>query len=155
MTVVTEAGTTVIRKSIVVRAPIERAFEVFTAELATWWPLETYSVNEATARTVTLEGWPGGRVYETTASGAESIWGTVTAWEPPSRVAFTWHPGREPDTAQDVDVRFTEARAGTRVELEHRGWEKLVEHAAEAVSGYETGWDLVLGRYAEVAGGAP
>jgi uncharacterized protein YndB with AHSA1/START domain len=149
-----EATTTVIRKAISVRAPIERAFEVFTAEMATWWPLHEHSIGLEHAEGVTMERFEGGRLYERQAGGAETDWGTVTAWDPPSRVAFTWHPGRDAETAQEVDVRFTDDGYGTRVELEHRGWERLGERAAEAVEGYNSGWEKTFGMlYAEAAGG--
>jgi uncharacterized protein YndB with AHSA1/START domain len=152
MTVVSDAGATVLRKSIVVPAPIERAFDVFTGELASWWPLKTHSVGAERAQSVILEGRVGGRLYERIAGGEESDWGTVTAWEPPRRVAFTWHPGRDAGTAQEVEIRLTPEEAGTRLELEHRGWEKLAERAAEVVARYDGGWDRVLECYADAAG---
>ena len=67
----------------------------------------------------------GGRIYERDAQGVEHDWGVVTAWEPPSRLAYTWHLGRDPDEATDVEIRFLAAGAGTtRVEIEHTGWER-------------------------------
>jgi hypothetical protein len=74
-----------------------------------------------------------------------AIWGTVIAWEPARRVAFTWHPGREPESAQEVEVRFVTTEAGTRVELEHRGWERLGETARATRDSYDQGWDGVFG----------
>ena len=65
---------------------------------------------------------------------------------------FTWHPGRDAETGQEVDVRFRADGAATCVDLEHRGWEKLGERMAEVVPQYDSGWDDVLGRrYAEAA----
>jgi uncharacterized protein YndB with AHSA1/START domain len=97
-----------------------------------------------------LEGRIGGRFFERQEDGTEAVWGTVTAWEPPLRLAFTWHPGRAESTAQEVEVRFTPVDGGTRVELEHRGWEKLGERAEEARNEYDSGWDFVLGHYVNV-----
>jgi uncharacterized protein YndB with AHSA1/START domain len=149
-----DATALVVRKAITVRAPIERAFEVFTAQITTWWPLREHSIGEALAESVTMEGREGGRLFECQVGGGQAEWGTVTIWDPPHRVSFTWHPGRDPVTAQEVDVRFSEEGSGTRVELEHRGWEKLGERAAEAIQGYESGWERVFGAlYAEAAGG--
>ena len=146
------ATETVIRKSITVNAPVERAFEVFTEGIGTWWPLETHSVGRARAETVVLEGREGGRLFERQTDGVESDWGRVTAWDPPHRVAFTWHPGRGVATAQEVEVQFTGTGGSTRVDLEHRGWENLGDLAAETISRYDSGWDHVLGnRYAEAA----
>ncbi len=140
---------TPILKTVTVRASPERAFRRFTAELATWWPLRSHSVGEADAETVVMEGRVGGRIVEKIRGGRESVWGTITAWEPPSRVAFTWHPGREPEIAQDVEVRFTAAGERTRVELVHKGFERLGKLGRTARRGYPIGWAYVLGLYAE------
>ena len=143
---------TPLRKTVVVKAPPERAFHRFTAEIATWWPLRSHSVGQADAETVVLEGRVGGRIVERIRGGRECVWGTVTAWEPPARVAFTWHPGLEPERAQDVEIRFTPVDGGTRVELEHRGFERLGQMARRARRGYPIGWAYVLGLYAEKRG---
>jgi uncharacterized protein YndB with AHSA1/START domain len=71
----------------------------------------------------------------------------VTAWDPPRRVAFTWHPGHSEAEAMDVEVRFTAEGEGTRVDLEHRGFERLGKMAKRAHRGYPMGWDYVLGLY--------
>ena len=71
----------------------------------------------------------------------------MTTWHPPERLVFAWHPGREVSTAQEVELRFSEVRGGTLVELEHRGWEVLGEEALRIREGYETGWEPVLKRY--------
>jgi len=74
----------------------------------------------------------------------------IPAWEPPRRVAFTWHPGDEPERAQDVEVRFMSEGGGaaTRVDLEHSGFERLGALAKRAHRGYPIGWAYVLGLYA-------
>lgn len=139
---------TPIRKRLTLATDPERAFRRFTAELATWWPLRSHSVGQEQAETVTMEGRVGGRIVERIRGGREAIWGTVTAWDPPHRVAFTWHPGREPATAQDVEVRFTPTGTATRVELVHTGFERLGRLARTARRGYPIGWTYVLGCYA-------
>lgn len=141
-----------LRKSVEVGAPPERAFHLFTEGMATWWPLRSHSVGEERAETVVLEPGIGGRIVERTLDGDEHVWGTVTAWEPPGRVAFTWHPGRTPETAQDVEVRFEPSGTGTRVELVHTGWERLGEAAPAQLENYDGGWDFVVGeRFAAAA----
>ena len=137
-----------IRKSVTVSAPPETAFRRFTAEMSSWWPLASHSVGQREAESVTMEGRPGGRIVERIRGGRECVWGTITAWEPPRRVAFTWHPGDDPARAQDVEVRFTPEGAATRVELEHSGFERLGALAKRAHRGYPLGWAYVLGRYA-------
>ncbi len=141
-----------LRKTVEVAAPPERAFSLFTERMAEWWPLATHSVGEERAETVLFEPGVGGRIVERTLDGEEHVWGTVTAWEPPGRVAFTWHPGREADTEQDVEVRFEPSGSGTRVELVHTGWERLGDRAAAVYENYDGGWDFVVGeRFAAAA----
>ena len=137
-----------IRKSITVPMPPEAAFRRFTEGIAGWWPLATHSVSASAEAACAIEGWVGGRIFETGPDGAEYLWGTVTAWAPPERLAFTWHPGRSEDTRQEVEIRFRAAGEGTRVDLLHTGWERLGEKASETRSGYDAGWAVVLGRYA-------
>lgn len=84
-------------KNVTVKAPPDAAFRRFTAEIGAWWPLGSHSVGGQDAETVTMEGRAGGRIVERIRGGRECVWGTVTAWDPPRRVAFTWHPGRRPE----------------------------------------------------------
>ena len=142
-----------VRRSIVVEAPQERAFSVFTEGMSTWWPLETHHIGEQKAEAAVVEPRAGGRWYERAADGTECEWGRVIAWEPPERVVFGWHLGPEwkydPDEAlaTEVEVRFVvEGPTTTRVELEHRGFERLGERADELripVAG-EGGWSGLL-----------
>jgi uncharacterized protein YndB with AHSA1/START domain len=140
-----------IRKSVTVRVPVETAFRTFTAELGSWWPLASKSVGMDDAETVIIEPGVGGRVYERSKDGEEHLWGDVLAWEPPVRFAFSWHPGRAPETAQEVDVRFTSVEDGTGVDLEHRGWETLVGPDGEVPGHFDSGWDEALASYVALA----
>lgn len=134
-----------LRKSVTVsRSPAE-AFEVFTAGIARWWPLERYSIAGARARSCVIEPRERGDVYEVDEDGVRHPWGRVLAWEPPHRLVMRWHPGREPEAAQEVEVRFVATAGGTRVELEHRGWQALGEAASEVRERYDGGWNQVVG----------
>jgi len=137
-----------VRKTVEVGCTVAEAFSLFTDEIDSWWPLATHSIGEADAEACYFEGREGGRIYESDADGSIHLWGTVTAWEPPARVVFTWHPGRDASTAQEVELRFSESADGTRVELEHRGWDILGDRAVETRNAYESGWVGVLERYA-------
>jgi uncharacterized protein YndB with AHSA1/START domain len=142
-----------IRKSVTVGVPVETAFRVFTEQVGAWWPLATKSVGQDDSIGLVIEPQVGGRVYEQVRSGEEHEWGEVFTWEPPHLLAFTWHPGRGPETRQEVEVRFTASGDGTRLDLEQRGWERLVATAEEIPDHYESGWDEVLSRYAQAAEG--
>jgi len=135
-----------VRKSVAVRCTAERAFELFTSGIARWWPKDRYSVSQARARDVVLEPREGGAVFEVRDDGETFPWGEVLAWEPPRRIVLSWHPGRAPHVAQEVEVRFTASPDGAIVELEHRNWTRLGDAAAEVRERYESGWDEVVGR---------
>lgn len=134
-----------VRKTVTVKKTPAEAFEIFTAKLASWWPLSQFSIYQAEAVTCAFEPRSGGDVYETSRSGERSVWGRILAWEPPDRFVMTWHPGRDADTAQEVEVRFAAVAGGTRVELTHRGWEKLGAEAAPTRESYDSGWETVFG----------
>jgi uncharacterized protein YndB with AHSA1/START domain len=141
----------VIRKSVVVQRAVEEAFELFTTDIAAWWPVQTHSVAQENAETVVLERREGGRFYERTRDGNEHLWGTVTVWEPPRRFSCTWHPGRAEETGQEIEVVFEAHDDGTRVVLTHTGWEKRGSEMADAMASYDQGWEQVLGFYVGAA----
>jgi uncharacterized protein YndB with AHSA1/START domain len=134
-----------VRKSVHVDRPPDEAFAVFTTGLGRWWPLASHSLGQARAVTCVMEERAGGAIYETNDAGERFPWGQVVTWEPPRRIVMTWHPGQPPEAAQEVEVRFSPDGGGTRVELEHRGWQKLGQRAAESRDAYDHGWVDVLG----------
>jgi len=131
-----------IRREILVDANPEIAFEVFTERLGLWWPLAELSVFGASATVAFTDG----QIIERSADGRAAVWGTVTRWEPPEAVAFSWHPGQPADRANQVEVTFAAAAGQTRVRLEHSGWEAFADPAA-ARAEYDHGWPMVLDRY--------
>ena len=133
-----------LRKSITVDWPQEEAFRRFTTDIASWWPIRSHSVGGERTETVVFEDRVGGRIYERIRGGEESTWGTLLLWEPPGRVRFTWHPGRGPEGAQEVEVSFIPVPEGTRLELIHTGWERLGALGRRARRGYSIGWAYVL-----------
>lgn len=90
-----------VRKQLKVSLAVEKAFDLFTAGIGTWWPMATHSVGEEQAETCFFEGWVGGRIMEVLKDGSQSEWGKVIVWEPFNLVSFHWYPGRTPDTAQE------------------------------------------------------
>jgi hypothetical protein len=141
-------------RTVEVSCSPRRAFELFTSAIGEWWPLLTHSVYGDDAASVRMGEAVGAAIVETSATGEESRWGTITAWEPGSELGFTWHPGIDIAEATDVTVRFLATERGTRVKLEHRGWERRRD--AEIVrAGYVKGWVPVLERFAARASETP
>jgi uncharacterized protein YndB with AHSA1/START domain len=130
-----------IRKSVTVALPRSRAFVVFTDDISTWWPLESHSYGGEKATMAVFEGREGGRVYEVQSDGTEADWATVTEWDPPNGFTLDWKI-----CPSEVEVRFIEQNGSTRVELEHRGWERAGEGAEAMRDNYAGGWDFVLGK---------
>jgi uncharacterized protein YndB with AHSA1/START domain len=151
-----QTAETTVRTSIVVEAPIERAFKAFTEDFGSFKPAEHNLLQVEIAETV-FEPRVGGYLYDRGVDGSECRWARVLAYEPPHRVLLSWNISphwqleTEPDRTSEWEVRFIAETAGrTRVELEHRnldrhgpGWDGL----REGVAGDE-GWPLYLHRYA-------
>jgi uncharacterized protein YndB with AHSA1/START domain len=132
-------------KTVTVRAASARAFALFADDLARWWPLAQFHTGPDPVE-CTIEPRVGGRVYERAADGRETPWGTVLAYEPPHRLAFSWILGLSAEQEQLIEIRFMAEDRGTRVELTHSGWEKLGEAAASLRERYERGWATILAR---------
>jgi uncharacterized protein YndB with AHSA1/START domain len=152
----TQAAAQMVRRQIVVNAPIEEAFATFTARFGDFKPPEHNLLAAPIAETV-FEPRVGGHIYDRATDGTECRWARVLAYEPPQRVVFSWDIGptwqveTEPDNTSEVEVRFiAEDPHRTRVELEHRnldrhgpGWEAVRDGVA-----HDQGWPLYLDRYA-------
>ena len=103
--------------------------------------------------TVVLERRPGGRIFERTVAGDEHDWGEVTVWEPPSRLVYLWHLRRDRADATEVEIRFLDrAGEGTRVEIEHRGWEALGAAGEDWRDRNHGGWATLLPHYVAAVG---
>jgi hypothetical protein len=141
-----------------VDGPPGHAFEVWTARIDRWWPID-HTVSAEDGLTVVLEPRPGGRIFERTPAGIEHDWGEVTVWEPPTRLGYLWHLRRDRADATEVEVRFNDLGGSrTQVEIEHRGWERLGSDGATWRGRNLGGWAGLLPHYvASVAStaGAP
>jgi uncharacterized protein YndB with AHSA1/START domain len=156
----TQATSAVVRRHIVVEAPSDKAFSVFTERLGDFKPPEHNLLEAPIAETV-FEPRVGGHIYDRATDGTVCRWARVLVYEPPRRVVFSWDIGptwqleTDPENASEVEVRFIEETADrTRVELEHRnidrhgpGWEAVADGV-----GQEQGWPLYLARYAALFG---
>lgn len=158
----THVSPTPVRQSVVVEAPIEHAFKVFTEQFGSFKPSEHNLLAGPIAETV-FEPRVGGHVYDRGVDGSECRWARVLAYEPPNRVLLSWDINprwqieTDPEKTSEWEVRFTaETPHRTRVELEHRkldrhgdGWQGV----RDGVAG-DQGWPLYLQRYADLFGRA-
>ena len=131
-----------------VDASPQHAFEVWTSRTSLWWP-RSHTVTSADDLAIVVEGRRGGRIYERAGDGTEHDWGRVTAWEPPQRIAYTWHLFFDPAEATDVEVTFTPRQGGTSVRIEQGGWERLGEAGAERRVNTKRAWAAITPRYVE------
>jgi uncharacterized protein YndB with AHSA1/START domain len=155
-----EAPATSVQKSIVVNAPVERAFTIFTDQMGSWWPPDMHILDAPLAKMV-FEPRAGGRIYDVGTDGSECQWSRVLAYERPARVVISWDISLQwqietnPERTSEVEIRFTaEGENRTRVDLEHRnldrhgdGWESM-----RTAVGSPNGWNKGLAAFAERIG---
>jgi uncharacterized protein YndB with AHSA1/START domain len=140
-----------VRKTVVVQATPEKAFDVFTARLDRWWP-KSHGIGSAPVRESLIEPFVGGRWYAKCEDGTEAVVGHVLVWQPAERFVCTWEisaewkPDARPAYTSELEVRFLAEAAGrTRVELEHRNFERMGEVAGETMrKGVDGGWPALL-----------
>jgi uncharacterized protein YndB with AHSA1/START domain len=150
----------VVRRVIVVNAPIDKAFAVFTDRFGDFKPPEHNLLRVPIAQTV-FEAKVGGHIYDRGTDGSECRWARILAYDPPDRVVFSWDIGptwqveSDPEHASEVEVTFTaEDPDRTRVELEHRHLDRHGpggEQVRDGI-GHDQGWLLYLDRYAALFG---
>ncbi len=143
-----------VRKSVRVNAPQARAFEIFTAGIARWWPSQ-HTILKSPLKLTIVEPRIGGRWYQTGEDGSESDLGKVVAWEPPGKVILSWRFNSkfefDDDVESEVEVRFfAEGANATRVELEHRIFAVDGEALRNAVD-TPGGWTGIMESFARVA----
>jgi uncharacterized protein YndB with AHSA1/START domain len=137
--------------SFEVDCPAHHAFEVWTSKIATWWPRD-HTVS-GDPEEIVLESGLGGRIYERTSAGERLEWGEITVWEPPRRLSYMWHIGRERSTATEVEITFVEEGAGcTRVAITHSGWDNLGDDAASRRDQNRRGWDALVPHFVAALG---
>jgi uncharacterized protein YndB with AHSA1/START domain len=144
-----------VRKTLVVKADIERSFTAFTSRIGSWWP-RNRTLGSAPQADVIIESRIGGRWYERGADGSECEWGKVLRWEPPSRLVLAWQIDAnfkyDPGCVTEVELKFTALGAEkTRVEFEHRHLERLGERSQIVRDMLDSGWVGILDLYVKAA----
>jgi uncharacterized protein YndB with AHSA1/START domain len=160
-----ETATTVppVIREAIVAAPIETCFSTFVDGFTTWWP-KSHHIGEHDAVEFAIEPRVGGRCYDVDTTGAESHWGTVLVYEPPTELVLAWHVQADwtcdldPDRQSEVVVTFTPIDSQrTTVRLEHRHLERHGDGAADLRRSIDSpgGWTWLVDRYIDVASGLP
>jgi uncharacterized protein YndB with AHSA1/START domain len=147
-----------VRKVVNVNAPLDIAWRVFTEQMGSWWPLGQYKIGKADAIDVVVEPRVGGRWYERGKDGSTCDWGSVLAWEPPSRLVLSWDITADwqydPELKTEIEIRFiAQSSDSTRVELEHRRLDRYGARRDEMRHIFEMGgdWGRVLEMFGKVA----
>ena len=147
-----------LRKSIVVAATPQKAFDVFTGGVDRWWP-KSKGIGATPIKVSIIEPYAGGRWYTTHEDGSEIVIGHVLQWQPAERFVVSWEINADwksdarPAFTSEVEVRFVpQPGGGTRVELEHRHFERMGEQAGQKMrTGVDGGWPTMLELYAQEA----
>ena len=132
--------------SFEVACSADHAFDTWTQRSSMWWPA-THTVTHDPLARVVFEPRPGGRIFERTPAGEEVEWGWITVWEPPHRLVYQWHIATDVASATEVEIAFIDLGERTRVEIEHRGWDRLVERGQIWRDANRAGWDGVIPLY--------
>lgn len=105
----------------------KRAFDSFTAEIGLWWqPNSMFGFTPREGGRMVFEGGEGGRLVEVRANGKVFEVGKISVWSPPHRLVFSWRQASfAPGQTTEVEVRFVPVDQGTRVTVEHRGWDTV------------------------------
>jgi uncharacterized protein YndB with AHSA1/START domain len=147
-----------VRKVVKVRAPQQVAWDVFTGQMGTWWPLAVYKIGKANAVDAIIERRVDGRWYERGDDGSTCDWGRVLVWEPSSRLVLSWGIDADfhynPELQTEIEVRFIAEKDGsTRIEFEHRYLDRYGDRRDEMRTIYDkTGdWWQLLASFAQTA----
>jgi uncharacterized protein YndB with AHSA1/START domain len=147
-----------VRKVVKVLAPQELAWQVFTQQMGTWWPLAVYKIGKANAVDAIIEPRVGGRWYERGDDGSTCDWGRVLVWEPSSRLVLSWDINAdfqyEPALQTEIEVCFIPEKDGsTRVELEHRRLDRYGDRRDEMRTIFDKSgdWGQLLTLFAQTA----
>jgi uncharacterized protein YndB with AHSA1/START domain len=145
-----------VRKNMLVEAPLQYVFTVFTERFNSWWPRAHHIGTDNF--TAMIEPRVGGRWFERGDDGSECDWGRVLAWEPPTRVLLSWDLGTDwkydPGLGTEVEIKFVaETKTSTRVVLEHRKLERYGDQAEamRAIFNSDGAWVTMLNAFKAVA----
>ncbi|WP_104481375.1 SRPBCC domain-containing protein [Actinokineospora auranticolor] len=129
----TDAGRNVLRFERTLRHPPDRVWRAITEpeHLTHWFPAA-----------LTGDRAPGAAITFTFADGTDGGTGTITTYDPPRRLAFTWE-------GELLDLTLTPTGTGTRLVLTHHFDDR------PAAASFAAGWDSCLAALADTLDGTP
>ena len=143
-----------VTRSVEVRVPPAKAFELFAGHMGEWWH-ESHHIAPKPFADIVIEPREGGRWFERDADGGEALWGKVLEWDPPHRLVLGWQLNArfeyDPEFVNEVELVFEAAGAGTRVTLTHHNLQRFGDSAAAMAPSLGEGWAMLLGRYEALA----
>jgi hypothetical protein len=132
------------------RCSAAHAFSTWTERFGLWWPPGHTTSGDPDA-TVHLEPRLGGRIFERATDGREIDWGEITQWDPPHRLGYLWHIRRTREAATDVLVSFEDTDDGSRIRIEHTGWDRLGDQGRPWRDANRGGWAGLLPHFQAAA----
>lgn len=133
-----------VTKEALIPGSAANLFDMFTRDISLWWPFASHSLGRENSESLTFPTKTGGQIIESLKDGSRHIWGAVKLYEAPSRVIFSWHPGRPAHEATEIEVTFEAGGDATKVRLVHRGWRILAAEPVNWRNEYDKGWDIVF-----------
>ena len=119
----------------IVEVDPETAFRIFTEEVDLWWKRgPRFRFRPGQDGTLRFEPGEGGRfveIYDEVSGDAYEI-GRILSWEPGKRLLFECKARKfERHQVTVVEVQFESTDGGTRVTVNHRGWDAIpADHPA-------------------------
>ena len=139
----------VLQKRITLNCAPLVAFEVFTYDMAKWWPMKTHSVSAGNCTlpaNLIVERKEGGRIVEIDGDGNTHLWGHFQVYQAPFRVLIAWHVDDTPDHSTYIEIVFgMETNGTTTAVLTHGGFDLYGDEADQKRADYDEGWDHVFG----------
>jgi uncharacterized protein YndB with AHSA1/START domain len=150
------------RRTVVVQATPEHAFEEFTQARGGWWPHD-HKRGQLPVLGIGFEGGRGGEWYERAIDGSRVRRGDILVWEPPHRLVAEWplllgeEAKLEEIGTSQMEVRFSPHGEGTaRLELEHRNMHHTTRRdLVQRFFFLPYGWDMVVDNFAAYLASEP
>lgn len=127
--------------SVLLDMNVPAAFAFVTSRISDWWPAERRHTGDANSRIFLLAG---GRFYERAENGREVELGKVTKWNEPHVILLDFYIATGPDHPTEVEIRFDEDGARTRVTVIHRPKPESAHLWDERSPRYAASWSIVL-----------